>query len=1017
MVVESQTGQLCILDGGIPRIFCIVPGSNGSFNGLASTIIDLRGSGLSSVHGLALDPGTQHFFVFSPSSAMLYELGRNGQVLVERDLSSVVTGNAAGMMFAPSGDQTDDPSLMSLYVAESSLFEGKGEGRILELSMVEPPQPADASFAAALVRTTDLGAVSPPSPDPSGLTYIPSRNTLIMCDGEVEETVSGTTHFQGANVWELSLSGGVVDTANISSVAPSVVSISNEPTGSAWNPANGHYLFSDDNALKVYDVNPGNDSQLGTADDSWTSFSTSSAGNADPEGIAFNTWNNHIFVVDGVNAEVYEYTTSGSLVGQFDVQTYGVTDPESVEFNPENGTLFVLGSAASNIIIETTTSGTLLQTINMSADPARAPAGLAYAPASDGSGAMRFYIVDRAVDNNTDPNVIDGKMFEMTAPSGGIPGNQPPAVNAGTDQAILFPASATLDGTVTDDGLPNPPGTVTTAWSQVSGPGTTTFSNAGAVDTTASFPVAGTYVLRLSASDGQLSASDDVSISVSQAGQTVLEVRVAASSDDAEESVSGSVALTSSDLELVYDQGNQSVGMRFNGVTLPRGASIAHAYVQFQVDETSTETTSLLIQGQSSDNALTFSTTALNVSSRSRTSASTAWSVAPWTTLGQAGVDQRTPNIAAIVQEIVNRPGWVSGSSLAIIITGTGHRVAVAYDGSRTGAPLLHIEYSVEGAATATATAIAAHTSTPTETLTPTATATNSSTPTSTRTATSTATNTVTVTANNTFTPTVTRTATGTATHTGTPTLTATNTATVTASNTSTPTASRTATGTATRTSTATARPDIIFADSFESGSLGAWASSITDGGNLSVSTAAALAGTRGMQAVINDNNSIYVTDGTPLAEKSYRARFYFDPNSIAMAKNNAFLIFRGLNSSRTAVLQVEMRYYSSQYQLRASALNDGNSLLSSSWIVLTDTSHFIELGWQASGAVGANNGSLALWIDGVQRASLSGLDNDTRQIDRVQLGAVSGIDRGTRGTCYFDAFESRRYSYIGMIP
>jgi len=44
----------------------------------------------------------------------------------------------------------------------------------------------------------------------------------------------------------------------------------------------------------------------------------------------------------------------------------------------------------------------------------------------------------------------------------------------------------------------------------------------------------------------------------------------------------------------------------------------------------------------------------------------------------------------------------------------------------------------------------------------------------------------------------------------------------------------------------------------------------------------------------------------------------------------------------------------------------------------------------------------------------LTGVDNDTRRIDRIRLGALTGIDIGTRGAYYFDAFESRRQSYIG---
>ncbi len=99
------------------------------------------------------------------------------------------------------------------------------------------------------------------------------------------------------------------------------------------------------------------------------------------------------------------------------------------------------------------------------------------------------------------------------------PANQAPVVNAGADQTITLPAAATLDATVTDDGLPNPPATVTTTWTQVSGPGTVTFGNAAAVDTTASFSVAGTYVLRLTASDSVLSAFDEIAITVNAANQ------------------------------------------------------------------------------------------------------------------------------------------------------------------------------------------------------------------------------------------------------------------------------------------------------------------------------------------------------------------------------------------------------------------------------------------------------------------------------------------------------------------
>src|SRR2546427_12389551 len=80
------------------------------------------------------------------------------------------------------------------------------------------------------------------------------------------------------------------------------------------------------------------------------------------------------------------------------------------------------------------------------------------------------------------------------------PPNQAPTVSAGSNQTITLPASASLIGTAIDDGLPAG-GTLTVTWSRFSGPGTVTFGNLNALSTTASFSLAGTYVLQLTATD------------------------------------------------------------------------------------------------------------------------------------------------------------------------------------------------------------------------------------------------------------------------------------------------------------------------------------------------------------------------------------------------------------------------------------------------------------------------------------------------------------------------------------
>lgn len=92
--------------------------------------------------------------------------------------------------------------------------------------------------------------------------------------------------------------------------------------------------------------------------------------------------------------------------------------------------------------------------------------------------------------------------------------NQPPTVDAGSDQTILLPASAQLNGTTSDDGLPNPPGKLSLRWSKLSGPGTVSFTSTGSEDTTATFSLAGNYTLQLTADDGAQPRSDQVQITV-----------------------------------------------------------------------------------------------------------------------------------------------------------------------------------------------------------------------------------------------------------------------------------------------------------------------------------------------------------------------------------------------------------------------------------------------------------------------------------------------------------------------
>jgi RHS repeat-associated protein len=93
------------------------------------------------------------------------------------------------------------------------------------------------------------------------------------------------------------------------------------------------------------------------------------------------------------------------------------------------------------------------------------------------------------------------------------PQNQPPTVFAGMNQTIALPSGIFLAGTATDDGLPTG-SHLTVQWSEISGPGAVTFGSPASAVTSVAFPVAGQYVLQLSANDTQLTSTSTVNITV-----------------------------------------------------------------------------------------------------------------------------------------------------------------------------------------------------------------------------------------------------------------------------------------------------------------------------------------------------------------------------------------------------------------------------------------------------------------------------------------------------------------------
>ena len=204
-------------------------------------------------------------------------------------------------------------------------------------------------------------------------------------------------------------------------------------------------------------------------------------------------------------------------------------------------------------------------------------------------------------------------------------------------------------------------------------------------------------------------------------------VAITGGSDDIEVMVSdGSVDVGSSDLELTDDGGTQAIAMLFRGVQIEHGATVLSAKIQFHADEAQSEPTNLVFQGlicsdQSPCVPFLPATPPVQVpgmtcagstctglptafGGRPITRAAVPWSSVPeWTveshqTSTQSDLEQRSPDIRDVVQEVVNSPGWVSGKDLAIVITGTGHRTADSFDGHPDKATTLTLAVREGGA-------------------------------------------------------------------------------------------------------------------------------------------------------------------------------------------------------------------------------------------------------------------------------------------------------------------------------
>ena len=139
-----------------------------------------------------------------------------------------------------------------------------------------------------------------------------------------------------------------------------------------------------------------------------------------------------------------------------------------------------------------------------------------------------------------------------------------------------------------------------------------------------------------------------------------------------------------------------------------------------------------------------------------------------------------------------------------------------------------------------------------------------------------------------------------------------------------------------------------------------------------------------------------------PANETVVTCEFWIDPNTITMADDTNLVILLAQGDTvggTTWAYYIRLSYLTaSGYSVTAIMYKDSGSAAESSDVDITDGWHHIRVVWIAS-----SDGFMCLYVDGTLEASITGTDNDSRDVDTITFGAASGLDAGTCGILYMD--------------
>ena len=158
------------------------------------------------------------------------------------------------------------------------------------------------------------------------------------------------------------------------------------------------------------------------------------------------------------------------------------------------------------------------------------------------------------------------------------------------------------------------------------------------------------------------------------------------STDDVEEENGVIIKIDDDDLDVGWegaptDQNVLTLGLRFRDIAIPQGATIDSAFITVHCHEGkgAGHVCILKVSGEAADSAVTYILED-TVTNRPMTSAFVEWTIEEEWIIWRP---YSSPDLGGIIQEIVNRPGWKGGNSIALILEGQDQGITDTMENAR----------------------------------------------------------------------------------------------------------------------------------------------------------------------------------------------------------------------------------------------------------------------------------------------------------------------------------------------